>query len=101
MIMTMNMTMTTNVTPRHDLMETIKKSEEGKWTTIARTMACCSSQNEDEVNDYKMIRMIVPMMMMMMASCSSQNYEEMDKNKDNDTNFYDNDNDNDTQAMIH
>ena len=34
---------------RHDLMETIKKSEESKWTTIARTMACCSSQNEEEV----------------------------------------------------
>jgi len=30
-------------------METIKKSEESKWTTIARTMACCSSQNEEEV----------------------------------------------------
>ena len=34
---------------RHDLMETIKKSEESKWTTIARTMACCSSQAEEEV----------------------------------------------------
>ena len=32
-------------------METIKKSEESKWTTIARTMACCSSQNEEEVDD--------------------------------------------------
>ena len=30
-------------------METIKKSEESKWTTIARTMACCSSQAEEEV----------------------------------------------------
>jgi len=35
-------------TLRHDLMETIKKSEESKWTTIARTMACCSSQAEEE-----------------------------------------------------
>ena len=35
---------------RHDLMETIKKSEESKWTTIARTMACCSSQAEEEVD---------------------------------------------------
>ena len=34
---------------RHDLMETIKKSEESKWRTIARTMACCSSQAEEEV----------------------------------------------------
>ena len=36
---------------RHDLMETIKKSEENKWTTIARTMACCSSQTEEEVDN--------------------------------------------------
>ena len=36
---------------RHDLMETIKKSEESKWTTIARNMSCCSSQTEEEVGD--------------------------------------------------